>query len=223
MPKHNTQFKAIRVSPQAKGMVKNLAKKMGKTETDLANHMIAYIYKTGLDVYNTDLPSVPDLIKTLDKRIVSFLKKREQDFFVPMQKSFREMIRVHNQTLQTLDILHPGEIGFNNPQKKEGQNSPKPSFKIPEKDSSKKVDIALPKKDDIELKKEEEKTAFSVSEKEELLDRIQRAEKEKNIFKKELVYILKNLVPNKSISGPKFNCNLPQKEIDRIKLLADGN
>jgi len=203
-------------------MIKNLAKKRGKTETDLANHMIGYIYKTGLDVYNTNLPSVPDLIKSLDSRLVSFLKKREQDFFVPMQNSFREMIRVHNQTLQTLDILHPGEIGFKTPEKHDAEKTGKTSFVIPETEDPKRKDMVVPNEDENREVLEQESNAISADEKESFLLRIERAEKEKNTFEKELKYLLKNLEPNKSISGPKFTCNLPQKEIDRIKHLVDG-
>lgn len=222
-----SEFKAIRVSPQAKGMIRNLAKKRGKTETDLANHMIAYIYETGLDVYNTSLPSVPDLIKGLDNRIVSFLKKREQDFFVPMQKSFREMIRVHNQTLQLLDVLHPGEIGLDSGEQKPIVKAENPTFKIPETDGLKTPDISIPNHTIVEEKNQDENYLVSPSisevEKEDFLIKIERAEKQREIFEKELKYLLKNIVPNKSISGPKFTCDLPQKEIDRIKHLVDGN
>lgn len=222
-----SEFKAIRVSPQAKGMIKNLSKKRGKTETDLANHMIAYIYETGLDVYNTSLPSVPDLIKGLDNRIVSFLKKREQDFFVPMQKSFREMIRVHNQTLQLLDVLHPGEIGLDRPENNEVKRPENPGLRIPENEAFKTPEIVLPNKSELEEEKGGENTpemgSISEVEKEQYLIKIERAEKQKEIFEKELKYLLKNIVPNKSISGPKFTCDLPQKEIDRIKHLVDGH
>lgn len=217
-----SEFKAIRVSSEAKGMIKNLAKKRGKTESDFANHIIAYIYETGLDVYATNLPSIPDLIKSLDYRIVSFLKKREQDFFVPMQKSFREMIRVHNLTLQSLDILHPGEIAFKEMAKKGNQKDEKPMFVIPETDSAKTSQLKLPNEADNKVENNAEIDTISGSEKEALLDRIERAEKEKEAFEKELTYLLKNIVPNKIISGPKFTCNLPQKEIDRIKHLVDG-
>lgn len=217
-----SEFKAIRVSVEAKGMIKNLAKKRGKTETDLANHMIGYIYETGLDVYATNLPSVPDLIKSLDQRIVSFLKKREQDFFVPMQKSFREMIRVHNLTLQSLDMLHPGEIAFREREDKGDKKEEKPTFVIPQTNSPKSLEIKLPNEVENESVNKAENNTISGQEKEAFLDRIERAEKEKEAFEKELKYLLKNIVPNKSISGPKFTCDLPQKEIDRIKHLVDG-
>ena len=70
---------------------------------------------------------------------------------------------------------------------------------------------------------EPQKTGFSDSEKEDLEERLERAEKEREIFEKELRFLIDNIVQNKSISGPKFTCNLPQKEIDRIKILLRGD
>ncbi|MBR9855747.1 MAG: hypothetical protein GYB37_14405 [Algicola sp.] len=207
-------YKFIRVKPESKEMIKKLSKNWGKTETDFANHMIQFIFETKMDVYGEKISAAPDLIKDLDRRIVSFLKKREHDFFVPMQSSFREMIKLHNQTLQTLDILHPGEIGLDS--KRLVNEKEKPTFNIPDNESSKSTN----QKPFVKAKEcLSEKTLVTSVEKEEFLIRIERAEKEKATFEKELQYLLNNIVPNKSISGPKFTCNLPQKEIDRIKLL----
>ncbi|AWX44781.1 hypothetical protein HME9304_01786 [Flagellimonas maritima] len=203
--------------------MKLLARRSGKSETEYANRMVLYIFNTGLDIYTEIAPNVPDQLKKLEKKFIGFLKKREQDFFVPMEKSFREMVRVHNQTLETLDILHPGEIGFESSQKKEAKNKEQPSFKIPEVQGSKIGDLIIPEEaQKIEIKSEET-NQFTEEKKEEYLVKIERAEKEKKTFEKELKYLLKNIVPSNSISGPKFTCNLPQKEIDRINHLVDGN
>lgn len=208
-------YKFIRVKPTSKEKIKKLAKSWGKTETDYANHMIQFVFETKLDVYGEKISSAHDLIKDLDRRMVSFLKRRERDFFVPLQNSFKEMIRVHNLTLQSLDTLHPGEIVFQEMEKEEAQKRITPSFIIPQNDNSKTKNQAMIKGVDDE----ENHPPISANEREEFLIQIERAEKEKITFEKELQYLLNNLVPNKSISGPKFTCNLPQKELDRIKLL----
>lgn len=208
-------YKFIRVKPTSKEKIKKLAKSWGKTETDYANHMIQFVFETKLDVYGERISSAHDLIKDMDRRMVSFLKRRERDFFVPLQNSFQEMIRVHNLTLQSLDILHPGEIVFQEMEKEEAKKSKSPSFIIPQNEDSKARNQAMLKGVD----EEENYTTISANEREEFLIQIERAEKEKITFEKELRYLLNNLVPNKSISGPKFTCNLPQKELDRIKLL----
>ncbi|WP_127023468.1 BfmA/BtgA family mobilization protein [Flagellimonas beolgyonensis] len=213
----------IRVNKINKDNIKRMSKREGKTETDFVNQMISFVHKTGINVYEDASPNFMDALSKHDKRVISFLKKREQDFFVPMQKSFREMIRVHNLTLQSLDILHPGEIAFNEMGNKEDKKEERPTFVIPQTDSPKSLEIKLPNEAEKKLESKVEIDMVSASEKEAFLDRIERAEKEKEAFEKELTYLLKNIVPNKSISGPKFTCNLPQKEIDRIKHLVDGH
>ncbi|WP_375334496.1 BfmA/BtgA family mobilization protein [Flagellimonas sp. C4] len=221
-PQSMSDYHNIRVRKINKEKIKLLAKRSGKSETEYANRMILYIYNSGLDIFTEISPNVPDMLKAMDRRIVSFLKKREQDFFVPMQNSFREMIRVHNQTLQTLDILHPGEIGFKKNEKKEVENTKEKGFIIPKNNDLKATDIVVPEDDKTKVEPEQKNSSFSATERDNFLQRIERAEKEKETFEKELKYLLKNLESNKSISGPKFTCNLPQKEIDRIKHLVDG-
>ncbi|TXN37702.1 hypothetical protein FVB32_05285 [Flagellimonas hymeniacidonis] len=212
------KYHNIRVRQTGKEKIKLLAKRNGKNETEYANRMILFIYKSGLDIYSDITPSVPDLIKNLDKRIVSFLKKRESDFFVPMDKSFKKMIELHTRTFEMLEVLDPFQMNLQ-PRKIVVPETAKPSLKLP-----------LSERDDIPKNTEEEtsvletqNSTFSKDDKEDFLVRIERAEKEKKTFEKELKFLIENIKPNKSISGPKFTCNLPQKEIDRIKLLVGGN
>lgn len=208
-------YKFIRVNPESKVMIKKLSKNLGKTETDFANHMIQFIFETKMDVYGEKISAAPDLIKDLDRRIVSFLKKKEHDFFVPMYNSFQKMIKLHNQTLQNLDILYPGEIGFDS-KRLANENQEEPAFNtLLTENSNPSNQVVLI--NDVE--NEDEKKLNSSNDQEALLIRAERSEKEKAVFEKELKYLLKNLSPNKSISGPKFTCNLPQKELDRISLL----
>lgn len=219
MPTYNS----IRVNPTAKGRLSGMAKRRGKSETDFANNMIDYIYETGVDVYSKTIPSVPDLVKNLDNRIVSFLKKREQDFFVPMNKSFREMIRLHQQTFQMLDVLQPGTIGLDSNTKQEMVKPEKSTFTVPVSVSENTVNVAT--KNGLEKQKENslENQSIPEEEKSELLGQMERLKVERSTYEKELKFLLENIRPNRSISGPKFTCDLPQKEIDRIKLLIDGN
>lgn len=216
-------YKLIRVNPASKKLIKKMAKDWGKTETNFANQMISFIFETKLDIYSEMTPSASDLIKNLDNRMVSFLKKREQQFFIPMQKSFHEMIKLHNQTLETLDILHPGEIGFKSKINKMDKKDEKPMFQIPEKKSMDPVEQTIsdetpnPQGKITESTKGHVQTA--IKNEEDCLDRIERIEKERKIYEKEIKFLIENILPNRSISGPRFTCNLPQKEIDRIKLL----
>ncbi len=181
--------------------------------------MIHFVYQSGMDVYADMAPNVPDLIKNMDKRIVSFLKKREQDFFVPMNNSFRQMIQLHQRTFEMLDVLEPGKIGLGNKLKNPVEKLEKASFKIPEK--------VLLEQPSEEVEKTEKKGAgidgSMEAEKKDFHDQMERLEIERSTFEKELKYLLNNLKPNRSISGPKFTCDLPQKEIDRIKVLIHGH
>ena len=72
-----TKYNSIRVNDSAKTTIKMLSKRLGKSEFDYANRMVKFIYETGIDVFSDALPSIPDLINNLDKRMVSFLKKRD--------------------------------------------------------------------------------------------------------------------------------------------------
>lgn len=213
----------IRVNRSAKEKVKLLSKRNEKTEKDYVDRMILFVYKSGIDIFSDSSPSVPDLIKGLDKRIVSFLKKREADFFVPMDKSFKEMIKLHTRTFEALEILDPMDLRTQSTQEFRHPKAEKPSLKIPESNSLETPESSDLKTENLEEESQKETGSFSDLEKDDYLDRIERAEKEKNTYEKELKYLIENIIPNKSISGPKFTCNLPQKELDRIKILIGGH
>lgn len=217
----------IRVNKINKDNIKRMSKREGKTVTDFANQMISFVHKTGINIYEEASPNFMDALAKHDKRVISFLKKRELDFFVPMNKAFRELIEVHNRTFEALDVLNPLDLSasksgvWRQPQKNEKTN-----LKIPEKDARTISDLKVPDStqndEENPLQKDMDSSGFSEQEKDEYLDKIERVEKEKMIYEKELKYLIENIVPSKSISGPRFTCNLPQKEIDRIKNLIDG-
>ncbi len=189
------------------------------SETQFASQMIYFVHKTGVDIFTDINPNITDLIKNLDRRMVSFLKKREQDFFIPMDKSFRKMIELHTRTFEMLDVLKPGEIGL---QKKEGFSIPepeKPSLKIPENFTKKKEEITPVPNTDIKV----EKNQLSNVDNERILDELERSKIERDTYLEQLKFLLDNIKPSKSISGPRFVCNLFQKDIDKIKNLVDGS
>ncbi len=88
--KKSVERSSLKITTEAKSKLVILAQRNGKTELDYASKAIFYLYKSGIDVYSDTLPSVPDLIKNLDKRMVGFMKRRESKIFLFLWRNLLE-------------------------------------------------------------------------------------------------------------------------------------
>lgn len=200
----------IKISKESKNHLAILATRSGKTEYEYASSAIDFIYGTGLDVYSKSLTDIPDLIKNLERRIIGFMKKREQDFFVPMNNKVQVLIENHVKVFDSLNALDVVDYSIR-------------------KESATKEKYSVPNKEAPEIKPQDpEISKYPSKEKEDkILDELrgaqQKTELQRDLFKRELDFIMKRLKRSGALTGGKFVANITQRDYERIQKILNDN
>ncbi|MEE9361360.1 MAG: BfmA/BtgA family mobilization protein [Cellulophaga sp.] len=203
----------VKLSLEAKNQLVILAKKHNKTELDYVSTAIQYLYKTGLNVYSTSVPNIPDLLKSLENRVIGFMKKREQDFFLPMKGQVQSLTENHVKLFDSLNALDIIKFATENVEKKDNK------FTVSEPQEN----------DEIEVEKEEIKPVAYAKENETFLidenlkGELEKANTQKKIFKDELNFLIQRISKSGALSGNKFNLNITQRDFDRIEKIVNDN
>jgi len=77
--------KSIIISDRSHKEIKKLTESFGSTIGGLVESMITYFKRTGINPKNAINENPSTMVKTLDKRIVSFLKVQERDILKPLK------------------------------------------------------------------------------------------------------------------------------------------
>lgn len=76
--------KHIRISAGSHAHLKKLAKRHGKSIKELTEQMINYFRRTDIDPSDVSFKSSADAIKSLDKRLIGFIKTQEKEKLNPL-------------------------------------------------------------------------------------------------------------------------------------------
>lgn len=213
----------VKVTKDAKSKLAILAKRNDKTELDYASEAITFIYKSGIDVYTKVTPNIPDLVKNLERRIIGFMKKRESDFFVPMNEKMVALTENHIKLFDALETFDVVKFATQNTDKD------KPTFKVPDQDLvSDDASNEMPlEKGQIVGEKEGLNTTILnedlKAQNELLLGQLEKAKKQKEIFEKELGFLISRVTKSGALGGGKFMLNITQRDLERINKILDDN
>ena len=95
------ETKTIRISFAGAKIVKNQATRLGKSQVDWINQAVEFINKTGFDIFDFEKTKS----QSVEDRIISFIKKREQKYFDPMEQYFLESKDLLSKVLKNLNDL----------------------------------------------------------------------------------------------------------------------
>lgn len=206
----NNERASIKIYSDAKNNLAILAKRSGKSEIDYLSMGINFIYQSGLDVYAETLPNVPDLVKNLERRIIGFMKKREQDFFVPMNNKVQVLIENHVKVFDSLNALDVVDYSIRK------ESAAKEKYSVPDKED-----------EEIELQVREAPKYQSQEKEDKILDELrgsqQKIERQRDLFKGELDFIMKRLKRSGALTGGKFVANITQRDYERIQKILNDN
>ncbi|MFJ1366999.1 BfmA/BtgA family mobilization protein [Capnocytophaga canimorsus] len=205
-------YAVIRVLKTTKNKLSVLAKKNEKTEIDYIANMVNYVYKTGINIYSKEVENVPDLIQKLEDRIIGFMKKRELDFFVPMSRKTQELLDSHikfTEQLKGFDIVKFAELEH----QKQGEA---PKFTISEDEHFSLKDTFIKEQEQVPNSFEPTSEISSHSELEMLKGKLEKAQKQREIFKKELQFLMERVIKGTGLSAGKFILNVNSRDIERI-------
>jgi len=82
--------KSIIINQRSHKDLKKLADEYNRNIGSFTEDMILFFKKTGTDPQAIKGRSATEMIKVIDRRIVSFFKTQEQDILVPMQLQIKE-------------------------------------------------------------------------------------------------------------------------------------
>ena len=94
--------KSIVISERSHKQLKKLASEHNRNIGKFTEEMILFFQKTGTDPQAIKGKSTSEMIKVIDRRIVSFFKTQEADILYPMQQQIHEN---GEQTKQLFDRL----------------------------------------------------------------------------------------------------------------------
>lgn len=218
---YNMDLATVKIYGNSKKKLKRLAERYEKSELNFLSTSIDYIYKTGLNVYSNEVENVPDLIFKLENRIISFMKKREQDFFVPMSKKTQELVDSHiNLTdhLKAFDVIKFATEQEENKKKAPNFIVPKENGIFGQEDKNNE-NLGL-----IEASEEElHQTSNSTFEIEQIKNDLERAEKKVALFKDNLQFIYDRISKAGGFSSSKFSLNITERDYERIRQVLENN
>lgn len=206
----------VRIYKNVLPYLNRLSSNAEKTQVEYLSQTLKFLNKTGIDVFAKELIDIPSLIKNLDNRMVSFLKKREQDFFNPMFETYKLQVDLFKKVaigLQNFDV-----IDFAISKENEKKKSSKNDLIIPDNLDHNKANFKQEKTTEITREFESNNSLD--------LERI-NAEKEdlKNenkIYRKELNFLLKNIRKGSALSGVKFVIDIQENDKKRIENLLNN-
>lgn len=204
----------VRIHVGAKNKLILLSKNAKKSQTDYISSALEFVYNSGLDIYNRTEVNVPDAVKSLEKRIIGFMKKREADFFVPMNEKVAALTQSNVKlfyALEALDVVNYASDKFqeNNPFRAstpEGEPSPTKALESP--------DFAL----ELEAYKKK-----SEAEKKQMEMELEYVKLKAKTFKRELEFLMRSISKGGALSKGKFMHNIHQIDWRRIRKLLDDN
>lgn len=222
-------FTHIKITAKGHKDLKYLASSNNKTQIAYASRAFIYLKKTGLNIFDDDdaIMDIPAKLTKMNNTFISFLKKRETDFFVPMNDALHQQINILQQVmfaLETFDI-----VSFTQQKKDEFNNPQKPLLKAPKISQINELEEPLQdpenvaeNKEDLTLENEVEKKPDinDIEQENELLKmKVESIELKSNGYKKELEYFLKNIVPGSALSSTKYVFKGNQNDLKRVKAL----
>ena len=215
--------KLVKIDPDAKSMLSILAKRSSKSEVDYLSQAVVFIYKSGVDVYTKVTPNVSDLVTNLGNKIIGFMKKREKDFFVPMNEKMVALTENHVKFFDALSAMDMVEFAIQKTEEK------KPSFKVPE-EVKKEEENGEEKKlfgEGINPVAEDQNESIEIAqlegEKNTLSKKLEKAQKRERTFRDELEFLVSKIVRSGVMGGGKFSLNISQRDYERIKKILDDN
>ena len=200
------ETKTIRISFAGAKIVKNQATRLGKSQVVWINQAVEFINKTGFDIFDFEKTKS----QSVEDRIISFIKKREQKYFDPMEQYFLESKDLLSKVLKNLNDL--GIVDLLDIEDKI----------VEEKTSGLKSLDSV--KDGIEIQKENTIIAVDImEEKQHDFEKLKldnaRLKNENDIYRKELKYLVDSIKPGGAMSSAKFVINIISNDINRIKKL----
>ena len=200
----------VKLTQQAKSLLTILAKRSGTTELNYASGAITFIYQLGIDIFAKSQPYIPDLVKNLERRIIGFMKKRESDFFVPMDKKVMALTQSHVKlfdALEALDVVKYASDTFE-------KNAP---FATADPSPSQDLEAS-----ELSLELEAHKKQ-SEAEKQQMKLHPAKAKKQAEIFKNELEFLMGSISKAGALSKGKVMLNITQSDCWRIQKLLEDN
>jgi len=94
--------KSIVISSRSHRELKKLASEYNRPIGKFTEDMILFFKKTGTDPQAIKGKSASEMIKVIDRRIVSFFKTQEQDILIPMQTQIYENGKKNEELFQRL-------------------------------------------------------------------------------------------------------------------------
>ncbi|GMN12146.1 hypothetical protein MTsPCn9_34170 [Croceitalea sp. MTPC9] len=201
---------SVKINASSKAFLTILSKESNKSQQDYLSTAIDYIYETGLDIYNKKSVNVGDSMKALENRIIGFMKKREQDFFVPMSSKMTALTKSNVDLINGLETLDIISLATDQP-----KDSPKPNFTVPEAENS------LKNNNDISDSSVEEK--FEYQEKNVDLIELETTKKRAELLEEQLQFLMSKINKGSGLNSGKFFANITQRDCDRINRILNDN
>jgi hypothetical protein len=217
--KKKPESQSIRISKDTIKIIKSQSIRVGLSSKDWVEKAVFFIYKTGYDIIdfeNTKSKSVED-------RLIGFIRRRETDFFLPMNNYFLENIKMQSLVLKGLENF--GIIDLLERQEVKEQLEKKlidPSQVIYKKvenqaeNNSNNLVENQPEITSENSRKTEEKSVQKIKEYE---LKIQTLEHTNTVYLEQLNYLLSSIKSGGALSGSKYVININSNDLKRIKKL----
>ncbi len=201
----------IRIHKNQIGNLKLLCRRSDKNQVDYISRAVEYLRKNSLDIFDEGVQDIPGILKNLDKRIISFLKQREKDFFIPMNQNFLEQSKILNAVLlgmENFDLVNWTQ----NKQSTTRLKSKEDALKIAAENNN---NTHQNSESQIQVFKDEK---INVNDEEFLLE-IDKLKTENEVYRTTIKYLLENIKPGGALSGAKYTIDISKSDIQRIENL----
>lgn len=201
---------SVKINASSKAFLTILSKDSNKSQQDYLSTAIDYIYETGLDIYNKKSINVGDSMKALENRIIGFMKKREQDFFVPMSSKMTALTQSNIDLINGLETLDIISLATDQP-----KELSKPHFKVPESEKT-------PSNGDNNFDSSEEKINEIENQKVDLIQ-LETLKNRAELLEEQLQFLMNKINKGSGLNSGKFFANITQRDIDRINRILNDN
>jgi hypothetical protein len=97
--------KSLIINSSSHKDLKKLAEDHGRSMGKFTEEMILFMKKTGTDPQVINGKSASEMIKVIDKRIVSFFKTQEQDILYPIKMQMHENNELIKKLIERLNLI----------------------------------------------------------------------------------------------------------------------